>query len=87
MKIVSKNFKIKDNYKIDIALQNGAYSSLEIAFSKKPSEIVEEVDLSGLRGKGGGGGPTGRKWKLLNANKEVYLCINSDESEPGTCKE
>ncbi len=87
MQIVSKNFEINDNYKIEVALQNGAYSSLEVAFSKEPSEIVQEIDLSGLRGKGGGGGFTGKKWKLLNKNKKVYLCVNSDESEPGTCKD
>lgn len=87
MKIVSKNFHIKNNYKIETALKNGAYSSLKVAFSKKPAQIVEEVDMSGLRGKGGGGGATGRKWKMLKGEREVYLCINADESEPGTCKD
>ncbi len=87
MKIVSKNFGIKNNHQIDVAIKNGIYSSLNIVFKKEPKEIVEEVDLSGLRGKGGGGGATGRKWKMLKGEKKVYLCVNADESEPGTCKD
>ncbi|MGC6454280.1 MAG: NADH-quinone oxidoreductase subunit NuoF [Candidatus Puniceispirillaceae bacterium] len=53
-------------------------------------EIVERIKASGLRGRGGAGFPTGRKWSFMP--KEVgarphYLVVNADESEPGTCKD
>ncbi len=87
-KIVSKNFDIENSHKIDIALKNGRYESLKKLFSLKPQEVVEEVDKSGLRGKGGGGASTGAKWKLMpNDNRPSYLVVNADESEPGTFKD
>jgi NADH-quinone oxidoreductase subunit F len=51
----------------------------------KPEEVVEEVDKSGLRGRGGGGFPTGRKWKQVAAQeeKERYVVCNGDEGDPG----
>ncbi len=88
-KIVSKNFDIKDSHILKIAKENGRYSSLEKLFSLSPQEAVEIVDKSGLRGKGGGGAPTGAKWKLIptNGDKPTYLIVNADESEPGTFKD
>ena len=54
-----------------------------------PDEVIEEVKTSGLRGRGGAGFPTGVKWGFVpqNTGKPIYLCINADESEPGTCKD
>ena len=54
-----------------------------------PEEVTDEVIKSGLRGRGGAGFPTGRKWSFLpkGINKPVYLCVNADESEPGTFKD
>ena len=51
-----------------------------------PGDIVELVKQSGLRGRGGAGYPTGMKWAFLPENRPgpVYLCVNADESEPGT---
>jgi NADH-quinone oxidoreductase subunit F len=51
--------------------------------------IIEEVKISGLRGRGGAGFPTGAKWSFMpkNHEKPSYLVINADESEPGTCKD
>jgi len=51
----------------------------------KPSEIVEEVKKSGLRGRGGGGFPTGTKWSFLAAKQapEKVLICNADEGDPG----
>ena len=51
----------------------------------KPEDVVEEVDQSGLRGRGGGGFPTGRKWKQVAAQeeKERYVVCNGDEGDPG----
>ncbi|MFH1654009.1 MAG: NADH-quinone oxidoreductase subunit NuoF [Pseudomonadota bacterium] len=63
----------------------GGYSSLPKALSMKPDDIVEEVKKSGLRGRGGGGFLTGRKWascrKALAEPK--YIICNADEGDPG----
>lgn len=89
VKIVSKNFDIKDSHKLNIAKQNGIYSSLDKLFLKNPDDIIEEVTLSGLRGKGGGGASCGSKWKLMPKDdpRPSYLIVNGDESEPGTFKD
>jgi len=88
-KIVSKNFSIKDCHLIKVALQNNAYRSLDKLFSMDPQKVIEEVKNSGLRGRGGAGFPTGKKWEFLpkENKKPVYLVINADESEPGTFKD
>lgn len=87
-RIVSRKFEIPDAHRIDVALQYGGYSSLAKAFSMQPDTIVEEVERSGLRGKGGGGAPTGKKWRLMPKNTAPsYLVVNADESEPGTFKD
>ncbi len=52
-------------------------------------ELLEAVKLSALRGRGGAGFPSGLKWSFMNRNKpgQKYVVCNSDESEPGTCKD
>jgi NADH-quinone oxidoreductase subunit F len=68
--------------------QSGGYAQLKSAFAMKPEEIVAAVDASGLRGRGGAGFPTGRKASFLPKDrKPAYLCVNADESEPGTYKD
>ena len=54
-----------------------------------PDEVVAEVKASGLRGRGGAGFPTGLKWSFMpkNYSGPKYLVCNSDEGEPGTCKD
>jgi len=54
-----------------------------------PEQVVEEVKKSGLRGRGGAGFPSGLKWSFMprTAPVQKYLVCNSDESEPGTCKD
>ncbi|MBS0193312.1 MAG: NADH-quinone oxidoreductase subunit NuoF [Proteobacteria bacterium] len=54
-----------------------------------PNEVVEIVKASGLRGRGGAGFPTGLKWSFMpkGAGVQKYILCNSDESEPGTCKD
>ena len=59
-------------------------------FIKKGSDwIIDEVKKSELRGRGGAGFPTGLKWSFMpkDLNKNNYLVVNADESEPGTCKD
>ncbi|WP_321470015.1 NADH-quinone oxidoreductase subunit NuoF [Halarcobacter sp.] len=89
VKIVSKNFDIPDSHKLEVALKNGRYESVDKAFSMKPEDITEEVVKSGLRGKGGGGAACGPKWKLMPPvdDRPRYLIVNGDESEPGTFKD
>ena len=75
-----------DNY-----LKVGGYQALRKVIENKMSadEIIAEVKLSGLRGRGGAGFPTGLKWSFMPKNYEgdKYLVCNSDEGEPGTCKD
>jgi NADH-quinone oxidoreductase subunit F len=75
-----------DNY-----LKVGGYQALRKIIENKMSadEIIAEVKLSGLRGRGGAGFPTGLKWSFMPKNYEgdKYLVCNSDEGEPGTCKD
>ena len=54
-----------------------------------PASIVDEVKASGLRGRGGAGFPTGLKWSFMAgpSDRQKYVICNSDESEPGTCKD
>ncbi|MEL6722482.1 MAG: NADH-quinone oxidoreductase subunit NuoF [Pseudomonadota bacterium] len=69
----------------------GGYQALEqILREQTPQEhIIEQVKQSGLRGRGGAGFPTGLKWGFINrtAPGEKYIVCNSDEGEPGTCKD
>jgi len=87
-RIVSRKFEIPNAHRIDVSLQHGGYSSLAKAFSMQPGAIIDEVERSGLRGKGGGGAPTAKKWRLMPNNiSPSYLVVNADESEPGTFKD
>src|SRR5205807_557321 len=69
--------------------KRGGYEALKQALAKEPAAIVEEVKASGLRGRGGAGFPTGLKWSFMPKEKRKphYLCVNADESEPGTFKD
>lgn len=73
----------------DAYRKNGGYASVEKAFRMTPTDIVEEIKKSGLRGRGGAGFPTGMKWSFLAKPEGVprYLVCNADESEPGTFKD
>jgi len=68
---------------------NGGYRALGKALSRTPEQVTDEVLRSGLRGRGGAGFPTGKKWQFVpkDSKKPKYLCVNADESEPGTCKD
>lgn len=65
---------------------DGGYQALAKALSMPNTDVIEVVKSSGLRGRGGAGFPTGLKWTFLpkDVNGPIYLCINGDESEPGT---
>jgi len=89
VKILSEKFDIKDAHLLKVAKKHGAYKTLDKLFSVDPSDVIEVVKNSGLRGRGGAGFPAGVKWSFLpkDLDKPVYLAVNSDESEPATFKD
>ncbi|MFP4203291.1 MAG: NADH-quinone oxidoreductase subunit NuoF [Opitutales bacterium] len=74
---------------IDCYMKHGGYEDLRKAVTMKPEEIFNEVEASGVRGRGGAGFPASMKWKFLDrkSGKPIYLICNADESEPGTFKD
>lgn len=80
-----------DPWTLEVYQRNGGYEVLKKILSEKiPAEdIIEELKLSALRGRGGAGFPTGLKWSFMprNAPGQKYIICNSDEGEPGTCKD
>ncbi len=87
-KIVSSHFGVEGVNRIAEAERRGAYSRLLKGYAMPPAQLVDEVKASNLRGRGGAGFPTGMKWSFLPKDaKTVYLVVNADESEPGTCKD
>lgn len=69
----------------------GGYQALKkLLLEAVPREkVIEEIKASGLRGRGGAGFPTGLKWSFMprDDERQKYIVCNSDESEPGTCKD
>ena len=80
---------IKNFHKIDVYIVNGGYSAAKKAFAQSPDDIIDQVKKSGLRGRGGAAFPAGLKWSFMpkTSAKPKYLCINGDESEPGSFKD
>ncbi|MGB5531244.1 MAG: SLBB domain-containing protein, partial [Ignavibacteriaceae bacterium] len=84
--LLSINEKI-DPIRLFNYLEAGGYDSfIKVLEQEDPHWVIEEVKYSGLRGRGGGGFPTGQKWEMLAAQingKEKYLVCNADEGDPG----
>ncbi len=80
---------IPNLHQIDVYEQHGGYSALRKVLAMKPEDVTDEVKKSNLRGRGGACFPTGLKWTFMpkNSTKPKYLCVNGDESEPGTFKD
>jgi NADH-quinone oxidoreductase subunit F len=75
-----------DPSKIEDYIREGGYTGLSKAlFEMSPDQIIDEVQRAGLRGRGGGGFPTGQKWKFCrNADGDTkYVICNADEGDPG----
>ncbi|MBQ2865832.1 MAG: NADH-quinone oxidoreductase subunit NuoF [Clostridia bacterium] len=70
---------------IDEALGYGAFQGLKHALSMDPKQVIDEILASGLRGRGGGGFPTGRKWQFAynSVADQKYVVCNGDEGDPG----
>lgn len=85
MKIALRNIGKITPDNVDDYLSTGGYSALKKALTMTPDEIITEVETSGLRGRGGAGFPTGRKWRTA-AGYDVfpkYVACNGDEGDPG----
>jgi len=86
--ILTKRWGKKDSATLASYRADGGYEALAKALATSPAEIVEEVKRSNLRGRGGAGFATGLKWTFLPKDvRPRYLCVNADESEPGTFKD
>lgn len=84
-RIVLKNCGIIDAASLDEYIALGGYFSLEKALNSKREDIISEIKASGLRGRGGAGFPTGKKWEAAFTQPEgiKYVICNADEGDPG----
>jgi len=80
---------IPNYHTLEVYEAYGGYGALKKALGMKPEEVTDEVKKSSLRGRGGACFPTGLKWTFMpkQTSKPKYLCVNGDESEPGTFKD
>ena len=88
-KVLTRNFGLPRSESIDVYIANGGYTALPKALHEyTPEQLIEIVTASGLRGRGGAGFPAGRKWGFMpKGDVEKYVCVNTDEGEPGTFKD
>src|SRR6266849_5902473 len=88
-KILSKRFALPNSETLETYLATDGMKAFRKALEMTPEQIIEEVKISALRGRGGAGFPTGMKWSFVprNSPKPKYVLVNADESEPGTCKD
>jgi NADH-quinone oxidoreductase subunit F len=89
-RIVTQHFDVPGIDHLEVYRAYGGYEALAKALRDfQPEELAEEVKASGLRGRGGAGFATGVKWGFLpkESARPRYLCVNADESEPGTFKD
>jgi len=85
-RLVLRNCGVVDPRSLDDALLHGGYASAARAISgMSPEDVIGEVLTSGLRGRGGAGFPTGRKWQFARATagEPKYIICNADEGDPG----
>lgn len=86
VRIALRNCGVVDPLNLDDCIAHDAYRGLAKALEEMtPEEVVAEVSNSGLRGRGGAGFPTGRKWSIAAANQAdlKYVVCNADEGDPG----
>ena len=88
--VIFSNINDEKPWSVQAYLSSGGYQAWKsiLTNNKKytPEMIIETVSQSGLRGRGGAGFPTGKKWSFVpESRQQKYIVCNSDESEPGTC--
>jgi NADH-quinone oxidoreductase subunit F len=88
-RVVLRNCEIIDARDIGTYLARDGFRALDKAYAMSPDDVIEEIKVSGLRGRGGAGFPCGLKWELArNApGEQKYLICNADEGEVGTFKD
>ncbi|HMT50430.1 NADH-quinone oxidoreductase subunit NuoF [Dietzia sp. UBA5065] len=93
---LSRYWDAPESWTLGTHLEHGGYVGLRAALAAEPDQVIATVLASGLRGRGGAGFPTGRKWGFIPQEADAgpgatatphYLVVNADESEPGTCKD
>src|SRR5690349_10677144 len=85
--VLLANIGKPESYTRAVYEQTGGYRGLrKVLAEMSPAALIDMVKSSNLRGRGGAGFPTGLKWSFLPKDHPgpVYMCINADESEPGT---
>ncbi|HAZ31131.1 MAG TPA: NADH-quinone oxidoreductase subunit F [Dehalococcoidia bacterium] len=85
-----RNVDFPNSEKVDSYLERGGYQALRKALGEcTPEALIKMVKISGLRGRGGAGFPAGLKWDFMPTDAGVtkYVCVNTDEGEPGTFKD
>lgn len=90
IKIITENWGKINPLKIEEYLGKGGYKALEkFIFQMQPEEVIQQIKISNLCGRGGAGFPTGKKLEMVaeKKEKEKYFICNLDESEPGTYKD
>jgi NADH-quinone oxidoreductase subunit F len=87
--VLSTRFGNSDGTWWDSYVAGGGYAAASKALSMTPAQIIDEVSRASLRGLGGAGFPTGKKWSFIPkaSPKPRYLVVNADEGEPGTFKD
>lgn len=85
IKIALRNVGVISPTSIDDYIEAGGYEALKKAVNMTPEEILSEVETSGIRGRGGAGFPTGRKWRTATSYDVTpkYVVCNGDEGDPG----
>ena len=87
-KILTRNWGKPNSHTLEAYLRSGGYEAAKQALQMEPAQVSQVVLDSGLRGRGGAGFPTGRKWTFMpKDDRPRYLCVNADEGEPGTFKD
>jgi len=87
---IFRNLYGRHDWRLKGALARGDWYKTKEIVCKGAEWILNEIKVSGLRGRGGAGFPTGLKWSFMNKpgdGRPKYLVINADEGEPGTCKD
>ncbi len=88
-RVVLQNAGVINPESIEEYIATGGYEALAKALESSPEWVLSEIEKSGLRGRGGAGFPTGRKWRFTanaKASRKFVVC-NADEGEPGTFKD
>lgn len=86
MRIALRNCGVIDPQNIEESIaSNGYFALAKVLTSMTPQDVIDELLAAGLRGRGGAGFPTGKKWSFAMAQKNdvKYVCCNADEGDPG----